>query len=283
MKTIKIPFVLLVIILFVIGQFVNAQDSGNKNVVKESRDLPSFTGINTGGALSVVVEISDKQSVTIETDENLQDKVQTEVKGDVLFIKSYKLKNPSKLNAYITLPDFESLSSSGATDVKCPSPIENNEFHLEASGASSVLFNDVKFDYLESTITGAADVKMAGNATTHNLKVTGAGNFKGKGLITQKTIYDLSGASDASLNVTDEVIGEKKGAASVSYTGNPKTSIQTDESKKSSGSYVVYSDNYYDSVKVKVGGIKVEVYEGDDSVRVVVGNKELSVDEDGNV
>jgi len=283
MKTFKSPLVLVLIALFVFGQLVHAQEAGNKNVVKETRDLPSFTGINTGGALSVVVEVSDKQSVIVETDENLQDKVQTEVKDNVLYIKSYKLKNPSKLYAYITIPDFESLSSSGATDVKCPSPIENNEFHLSASGASSVLFSDVKFDYLESSITGAADVKMTGSATTHNLKVTGAGNFKGKDLVTEKTIYDLSGASDASLNVTGEVVGNKKGAASVSYTGNAKTTINTEGSNKSSGSYVVYSDNYYDSVKVKVGGIKVEVYEGDDSVRVVVGNKELRVDEDGNV
>ncbi len=283
MKTFKITFTLLVVVLIAFSQLVNAQETGNKNVVKETRDLPAFTGISAGGALSVVVEISDMQSVTIETDENLLDKVQTEVKGDILYIKSYKLKNPSKLQAYIKLPNFEKLSASGATDIKCPSPIENNEFHLDASGASSVLFNDVKFDYLESSITGAADVKMTGSATTHNLKVTGAGNFKGKGLVTQKTIYDLSGASDASLNVTGEVVGEKKGAASVSYIGNPKTSIQTDDSKKSTGSYVVYTDNYYDSVKVKVGGIKVEVYEGDDSVRVVLGNKELSVDEDGNV
>jgi len=283
MRTIKIPIALLVIILFVFDQFVNAQEEGNKNVKKETRDLPAFTGINTGGALSVVVETTGTQSVTIETDENLLDKVKTEVRDDVLYIKSNILKNPTKLYAYITLSDFEKLSASGATDVQCPSKVENNEFHLEASGASSVLFSDVKFDYLESSISGAADVKMIGNATTHNLTVTGAGNFKGKGLVTQKTIYDMSGASDASLNVTDEVIGNKKGAASVSYTGNPKSSIQTDGSKKSSGSYVVYSDNYYDSVKVKVGGIKVEVYEGDDSVRVVVGNKELRVDEDGNV
>jgi len=34
---------------------------------------------------------------------------------------------------------------------------------------------------------------------------------------------------------------------------------------------------------VRGGGIRVEVYEGDDSVRVIVGDRELRVDEDGNV
>lgn len=283
MKTMKIQLTLFVLILFVFGQYINAQEAGNKNVIRETRELPTFTGINTGGAVSVIIEISDKQSVIVETDENLLDKVKTEVKGDVLYIKSNNLKNPSKLNVYVTVPDLEKILASGASDVKSLSFIENNEFHLESSGAASVTLNSVKFDYLESNISGAADVKLVGSATTHNLTVSGAGNFKGKGLVTQKTIYAVSGASDASLNVTDEVVGEKKGVASVSYTGNPNSSIQTDDTKTSSGSYVVYSDNYYDSVKVKVGGIKVEVFEGDDSVRVVVGNKELRVDEDGNV
>jgi hypothetical protein len=102
-------------------------------------------------------------------------------------------------------------------------------------------------------------------------------------MVTRKSVYLVSGASDASLNVTEELIGEKKGAADITYMGNPATTITSSGKKDETKKYTVYADNYYDSVKVRVGGIRVEVYEGDDSVRVIVGDRELRVDEDGNV
>jgi hypothetical protein len=283
MKTTILQKLSLVVILALFTLPVTAQEKGNKKIVKETRELAEFTGINAGGAVTVIINIADQQRVEVESDENLLDNIITEVKNEVLYIKSNKLKNPSELNVYVTIPSFEMLTSSGATDVKCTSLIESSEFKLNASGATTVKLEQVNFDYLESNISGAADVKLGGAATTHNITISGAGSFKGKSLVTKKTVYDASGASDSFFNVTEDIAGQKKGAASVSYTGTPTSNIQTVDDNKKSESYVVYSDNYYDSVKVKVGGIKVEVFEGDDSVRIKVGNRELKIDDDGNV
>jgi hypothetical protein len=283
MKTTIIHKLGLVILIAIFSQYVTAQEKGNKKIVKETRELASFTGINAGGAVSVIIQIADDQKVEVESDENLLDNIKTDVINGVLHIKSNKLKNPSELNVFVYLPSFNMLTSSGATDVKCASLIESSEFKMNASGATTVKLEQVNFDYLESDISGASDVKISGLATTHNINISGAGSFKGKDLKTKKTIYDASGASDSFFYVTEDIAGQKKGAASVSYTGTPTSNIQTVDDDKRSESYVVYTDNYYDSVKVKVGGIKVEVFEGDDSVRIKVGNRELRIDDDGNV
>lgn len=274
---------LILIFLFVVsGTSLYAQEKGNKKVITENRDLDSFNSLDIGGALTVFIELSDVQEVKVETDENLQDKVQTQVKDGILFIKSNTIKNPTKLNAYIKMTDLEFVKASGATDVNSESLISTDELKIVASGATSVNFS-VDVQYLESIVSGAADLTLSGMATTHNLEVSGAGSLNAKGMVTSKSIYHVSGAADAQLNVTDELIGEKKGAASISYVGTPSTSITSAGSDNSGKKYTVYADNYYDSVKVRVGGIRVEVYEGDDSVRVVVGDRELHVDEDGNV
>lgn len=272
----------LMILIFLAGVQLSAQEKGNRNVVEETRELPPFQSLEIGGALSAYIQLADVQEVRIETDENLMDNVKTEVEGGTLFIKSTGLKNPTKLNAYIKVTSLDMLKAAGATEVKSESVIRADELKIIANGAASLTL-DLDVQYLESTTSGAADVTLAGSAATHKLDVSGAGSLNAKNLVTRKANYMVSGASDASLHVTDELVGEKKGVADVTYIGNPSTTITSGAKKDDGKKYTVYADNYYDSVKVRVGGIKVEVYEGDDSVRVVIGDRELRVDEDGNV
>ena len=282
MNTNKFNTLLFSLALIMASISLLGQEAGNKNITTEVRELGNFNALNVGGALSVYIEISEQYSVRIETDENLQDNVKAEVKDEVLYIKSNTIKNPTKLNAYISMPRLNYLNAAGATEVKGKSLIENDEFLLMASGASSVSL-DLDVQYLETSVSGAADVTLAGVAKTHKLTLSGAGSLKAKGLVSSKAIYDVSGASDAVINVTDEVIGEKKGVASVSVIGEPSKSVTSSGKSGDNITYQGYSNNYYDSVKVKVGKIKVEVYEGDDSVRVIVGDRQLTVDDDGNV
>ena len=264
------------------GTEVFSQEKGNKNVVIEEREVSGFNALELGGSITVYIEIGETHSLKIETDENLLSKVKSEVKGQVLHLKTNTIKNPAKLNAYIIMPEVAFIKASGATDVIGKSLIARDEFKLDASGAASMNLNlDVR--YLESVVSGAADVHLSGIANTHKLDLSGAGGMDAKSLVSSKTIYNMSGVSDATLNVTDELIGEKSGVASINVIGNPDKSITSSDKNNDSETTHVYSNNYYDSVKVKVGGIKVEVYEGDDSVRVVVGDRELRVDDEGNV
>jgi len=261
---------------------VSAQEKGNKNVIIEERELSSFNGIDAGGAISVEITKSGEQSVKIETDENYQKKVTTTVTDGVLKIETKGLKNPTKLKAYVTMPQLKYLHAHGASDVKSESLFEADEMEIVANGATSAELN-IDVEYLESSVSGAADLTLLGRAKVHHLEVSGAGSLEAKNLETEKAVYAVSGAGDAFLNVTGEMEGTTKGAADVRFIGDPQVSIvrETDDGK--SKKYDHYTKVYNDSTKVKVGPIKVEVYEGDDSVKVIIGNRVLHVDEDGNV
>ncbi|MBN2175877.1 MAG: DUF2807 domain-containing protein [Bacteroidales bacterium] len=282
MKLNKSTFILMLPVLALYFSTVQAQEIGNKNVVTEERELPAFHGIDAGGSITVYIEMGESQSVKIETDENLLDNVSTQVKDEVLVIKTNLMKDPTKLNAYIKVPGLDFLKASGATDIKGKSTLQADNFKIIASGATSAELN-LEVQYLESDISGAADVILTGSANTHVLDTSGAGSLDAGGMVTSKTRYSVSGASDVSLNATEELNGYKKGAAEVSYVGNPKTMITTGKDRSGDNNYSAYSRNYNDSVKVKVGNINVEVYEGDDSVTVRVGNRELHIDDEGNV
>lgn len=270
---------LIVILLSGIG--LQAQEKGDKNVVTEERAVTGFTGIVVSGAVTLYLEEDAAFSASVETDQNLQDNVITELDGNKLIIKSTKLRNPTKLNVYVKMPELKYLRASGATDVTGKSTFETEEMMIFASGAASVKL-DILVNYLETEVSGAADLKLEGSANTHKLNVSGAGSLNAVNLESEKAIYNLSGAGDADLYVTQEINGSKKGSADISVAGNPTIS-NMDTRDWDENQYRVQSENYYDSVKVKVGGIKVEVFDGDDSVRVVVGDREFKVDDEGNV
>ncbi|MCB0807228.1 MAG: DUF2807 domain-containing protein [Bacteroidales bacterium] len=255
---------------------IRAQEKGNDNVVTQDRPVAGFTGIIAGGTAKIELQQGEPYSVKVKTDENLQDNVITEIIDENLIVKSTKLRNPTELIVYVTTPKLKYLEAGGATDIEGKSVFESDELEIRLSGAASADLS-IEVSYLETSVSGAADLKLSGKADTHNLQVSGAGSLSAKNLESRKAMYSVSGAGDAKLNVTEEISGTKKGSADISYTGNPVSkNIKGDD-------YTVRSDNYYDSVKVKVGGINVEVYDRDDSVRVVIGDRELKVDEDGNI
>jgi hypothetical protein len=262
--------------------FTQGQESGNKNVVSQERSLPSFQSIDAGGSVNVMILKGENQSVKIETDENLLDKITTVVSNGVLTVGSKGIKNATKTNVYVTVSNLTSLNAHGAVDVNGESLFEADEFAIVASGASSVKM-DLDVSYLKTTVSGAADVILSGRAKVHKIDVSGAGSLNAKGLVTEDADYLVQGAGDAFLNVTKNLKGETKGAGDLKFIGDPETNAITRIEKIDKQASVEWSEPYKDSTKVKIGGLNIEVYEGNDSVKVVVGNRELYVDEDGNV
>lgn len=278
----RISIILVLAFISVTLTEVLAQEAGNKNVIMEERELDWFNGVDVGGSVNAIIIKGEENSVRIETDENLHDNVTTVVKNNILEIKSKGIKNPTKLNAFITIKDMIILKAGGASDVSGESLFEGDELAIQASGATSLKL-DVDVEYLETTVSGAADLILSGRATVHKTTVSGAGSLKAKSLVTDKATYSVTGAGDAYLNVTGELDGSLSGAGDVKFIGDPETTVLTKTEKNESETYRYYNKTYPDSTKVKIGGLNIEVFEHDDSVKVVIGNRELHVDDEGNV
>jgi len=278
----QLKLALFFVIIIVINIPVLSQNKGNKNVITEKREVMSFKGINAGGAIDVSIKTGEEQSVIIETDENLMKNIKTTVSDEILTIKSTGIKNPTKLNAIVTVPELTFVEAGGASNVKGDGLIKTKDFKVVAHGASSVSL-EVDVDYLETIVSGASDLKLSGHATMHKTNVSGAGSLSAKKMVSEKCHYDISGAGDGDLYVTEEVKGETSGSGSVAVFGEPKISIEDNSGDSGNKTYELYAKDYYDSTKVKVAGLNIEVFESDDSVKVVIGNKVLHVDDNGNV
>jgi len=249
-------------------------------IIKETRELPEFTGIDVGGAFDVYIQQGEEQSVVVETETKYIEKIFTKVENDILKISSKSIKSPSKLNIYISIPKLDLLWVSGAADVQSQGQFNVEKLKVECSGASS-LDLELTAQQLDIIASGASDIALSGNAGTVNARASGAASIDCSKLIAADAKADASGAADIDVTASNNIIIKTSGAGTVNHNKTNKT--VTVKKNSSSGSYVyVNPSNYSDTTRVKVGGIYVEVVE-DDSVTVTVGNRVLIVNEDGNV
>ncbi|MCD4746443.1 MAG: DUF2807 domain-containing protein [Bacteroidales bacterium] len=287
MKTIKKILISIMIFGLIFNMYINsyAQDEkGNKNVIIRERNLPVFTGINVGGVFTIYLKQAGRQSVKVETDENLQDNVFTKVQNNILYITSKTLKKPTKLNIYISVTNPDNIKASGSSTINSESVIKAQDFKLISSGASDVNLN-LDVNYLESEISGASDVKLSGKANTHSTEISGAGNLKAYKMETLKTIANISGAGNAKVNAKDELTAKLSGAGSINYFEEPGIKNINDSryEKTSKSTDAGFYNDYNDSTKIKIGKLNVDIYQGYDSTKIKVGNNTIIIDEYGNV
>ena len=103
MKTIKIQILISFLLIF---SAINAQEKiiGNKDVTTEDRNLSEFTKIEVIDNVTVLLVYNDNQSVTVETDSNLQSSVSTEINNGSLVIKtSARIIRPKELTVHVNV------------------------------------------------------------------------------------------------------------------------------------------------------------------------------------
>ena len=92
---------------------------------------------------------------------------------------------------------------------------------IDLSGASQLQLN-VEVPEVEVEISGAAKLALTGEADSGEIELSGASKANLENFVLKNLALATSGASNASVNVTETLGVEASGAAHVSYSGNPK-------------------------------------------------------------
>jgi flagellar biogenesis protein FliO len=195
---------------------------GSGNVVKENREVQAFHGIEAGSAFRIEVVKGDKQSVVIETDDNIQELIKLKVDDGVLEIETKgNIRNPEKLNAYIVMPVLDDLDLSGACNLISKDRFESDKMDIDLSGASGLKIN-IKVDNLDLEQSGASKATISGFADHMEIDASGASHSYLKDLEVNKAEIDASGASKINVNVMEYLNGECSGASHINYSGDVK-------------------------------------------------------------
>jgi hypothetical protein len=228
------------------GLFGNSNRiEGKGDVIKQDRDAKDFKGINLSTSANVFVKQGTAYKVTVESQKNILDLVETVVENGILNIQfktgSWNLRF-DKLNVYIETPSVSSLEISGSGDMTVESAFNSDDFSIDISGAGNIKIpNGVTAKKLKVSIGGSGDINM--NATTAteltadlngsgsldiigtgekaDLKVTGSGDINAKGFTTKATEADATGSGSISCHASEKLDAHVTGSGDIKYSGNP--------------------------------------------------------------
>ena len=261
------------------------QTVGKKKIVTKP-----FSGIVAGGISEIKLIKGTEHVVILEAPERIIDKIKIKVSEEKLVISynDIKIKNHESINILVTAPVINSINLSGAATLETVDVIDADSFKLNASGATEIGMElDVK--NLAVKISGAANVKLKGKTVYEDIYASGASELKAGKLVADTAKVIASGASYVFVNVLHKIRYKESGVATVKFTGSPEIVMNSVKENRKvkvnvygsiNTSFNENNRNYADTVKIKVGGLDIEVVE-DDTVTLKVGSHQLKINDEG--
>ena len=184
---------------------------GSGVLVTDSRPVAAFGSVDLAGSNNVVIRVGEKQSVQVYGDDNLIDRVTTNVDATTLVIGNK--------------PGSYSTNSPMRVEVSVPSLSE-----LTLSGSGTVLVSGVERPSFTVTISGSGVVRASGTTEQLDATVSGSGQAELGGL-EASAVQVVSGSGQIVVTATESLDASVPGSGSIVYGGNP-----SDVTKSVSGS-----------------------------------------------
>lgn len=206
--------------------------SGNGNVQTEIIEIDGFTGVHASSGIDVVLSQGDYY-VEVVADENLQEYITVELKGDMLVIGSERnlYRAESKL-VNVSLPELDELKISSAGDMEADGDFECEDLHISISSAGNLKLG-VTADDIDLSISSSGDCDIWGKCEKLHAELSSAGNLNAYDLEADYVKVRVSSAGDAKVWANEEIDMGVSSAGSIYYKGDAKV---THKSKSSAGS-----------------------------------------------
>ncbi len=186
------------------GFNIGTQLNGSGNVTTESREVGSFTAIDIAGVGEVVITQGEAEGLTVETDDNLQAIVLSDVRGDTLHLgikPNVGMNNVTRMVFNVTVKDLTQIT---------------------LSGAALVTVRNLSGDTLTVDHSGAGSITAAGTVNEQRVTLSGAGSYDGAGLASDRATVDLNGLGSVVVQVRERLDATISGAGNIEYIGSPE-------------------------------------------------------------
>ena len=230
MKTVKNLIILLLVTVVGINTTAFA---GNKDKT-EIRNVRNFNGIKVATGIDLYIIMGNTEEVKIVADDDIIDDIVTEVKDGTLHIYLDKNNwfNWGRINetrkAYVTVEQLGMIDASSGSDVRSENTLKGDDMEIEASSGSDV-YLDLVYKNVSLKTSSGSDAKLTGKAKYFTASASSGSDIVARDFETEKCKVKASSGSDATVNVSDELIAKASSGADIRYYGNPRTK-DTEES-----------------------------------------------------
>jgi hypothetical protein len=181
---------------------------GSGTPAHEERELPTITRLKLDGSADVEVRIGTEQRVVVFADDNLLDRVTTEVFDGELVVgmRSGSYSTRSQIRIELETTSLEAIEIRGSGDVS-------------AEGLDA--------PKLEISVSGSGDVRAQGRVERLSASISGSGDLELGELSTRRARVSISGSGDVNVNVEESLDAKIAGTGDIHYSGDPHELIKS--------------------------------------------------------
>ncbi|MGH3570742.1 MAG: head GIN domain-containing protein [Pseudonocardiaceae bacterium] len=196
--------------------------AGSGRLTTRTVDLSGVTSVVAEANFVVHLRTGRSAQAVVTTDDNLTDRVAATVTGGQLRlgIKPGMSVRNATLSADVTVGQLDRLATVGASRVILDPTLTSSALHLNIAGTSAIT-GPVMVGRVQATVSGAGTLALSGNVAQLSFSAAGASQLPLADLTVRYLDATLSGASHATVTVTDTLAVQAAGASVLRYRGNP--------------------------------------------------------------
>jgi hypothetical protein len=187
----------------------------------EVRDVRDFQEVSLEGVGTLIIEQGETESLTIEAEPRVLQRIATEVRNGRLTIRpdrSFETREP--ITYFLTIRELTGIELAGAGRVEA-AQLSADQLRVNASGAGAVVVDSLTANTLDLTASGNVQAELAGTVDSQTIEVSDAASYAAADLSSRLASVTASGASQVTVNVSESLDARVSGAARVEYIGNP--------------------------------------------------------------
>ena len=226
MKTKLLKLVTITMALFFVLVSSSAMVGLSSDVKKENRNVGDFDKISLSISADLYLTQGSKNEVIIEADEDVLEKIETEVNGGTLsieFERWYNYRGTKNIKIYVTVKSINKLVLAGSGDIISKSPIKTEKLGLVITGSGTILIDDLNTKRVYAVISGSGDIRLGGKIKANKLDatVTGSGDIITTDMEFKEADLTITGSGVIKAFVTERLDADITGSGKIYYKGKP--------------------------------------------------------------
>jgi len=224
-SVVKLSIIVLFVVFLSSCSFITQKThvQGSGKIVSEDRKISDFDRISFNGIGNLEIIQGNVESLKIEADDNVLDKIESYVSGGTLYLGSKRFITifPSQDITYtLTVRNLQRIDISGYGDIHAAT-LMTDRLEVKVSGAGRIAIDNLVADSLVVDLSGAGDFNLAGKVDRQDIILSGAGSYKAGDLQSRLAQITISGAGNAEIWVLEKMNVTLSGIGNLRYYGNP--------------------------------------------------------------
>lgn len=216
---------LMALLFYSCGHSMNFNGiKGSGNITTETRDAnQDFKKIEVSRGIKVILEQSENKSISVETDDNLQQHIITKIENGVLIIESDESYNSTETPVVnVKMPITNGLSASSGSEIVSSNTLITEKIDVKSSSGSEIKIS-VEADTIKIESTSGSSIEASGKALKLETAASSGSEINTENLMTNEVISQASSGSSTDVYPILKLEAKASSGSSINYRNVPKT------------------------------------------------------------